>query len=185
MNATPDAEGRPAASPSAMPSATIPDWSREAVGAWQWHPSRKLLRAIRDYQRHRARRSLAAKIAARAAVLRYRFWSVVTGADIPPTTSIGGGLLMPHPNGIVIHPDAVIGPNCLLMQQVTLGAGRGGAPRLAGHVDVGAGAKVLGGVAIGTDAVIGACALVLRDVPAGITVAGVPAVPLAGRTSAR
>ena len=35
---------------------------------------------------------------------------------------------MPHPNGIVIHPDAEIGPNCLLFQQVTIGTREGRAP---------------------------------------------------------
>ena len=99
-------------------------------------------------------------------MLRYRFWSAVTGADIPINCVIGGGLLIPHPNGIVIHPDAAIGPNCLLFQQVTLGQGKNGVPRLGGHVDVGAGAKILGGVMIGDHARIGAMALVTCDVPA-------------------
>ncbi len=63
-------------------------------------------------------------------MLRHRFWSVVTGADIPLGCRIGGGLLLPHPNGVVIHPDAAIGPNCLIFQQVTLGVTCGGAPTL-------------------------------------------------------
>ena len=83
------------------------------------------------------------------AVLRHRFWSVTTGADIPLNCKLGGGLLIPHPNGIVIHPEAEVGPNCLIFQQVTLGAGDGGVPRLGGHVDIGAGAKVIGTVIIG------------------------------------
>jgi serine O-acetyltransferase len=82
---------------------------------------------------------------------------------------------MPHPNGIVIHPDAEIGPNCLIFQQVTLGTGSGGAPKLGGHVDVGAGAKILGGVTIGRDARIGANSVVLDDVPPGATAVGIPA----------
>ena len=102
---------------------------------------------------------------------------MVTGADIPVTSRLGGGLLLPHPNGIVLHPDAEVGPNCLLFQQVTLGTveGRAGAPRLGGHVDVGAGARILGPVRIGDHAVIGANAVVLSDVPAGCTAVGVPA----------
>ena len=46
---------------------------------------------------------------------------------------------------------------------------------LGGHVDIGAGAKVLGGVTIGAHAVIGANAVVLCDVPAGATAVGIPA----------
>jgi serine O-acetyltransferase len=107
----------------------------------------------------------------------HRFWSVVAGADIPLNTQIGGGLLLPHPNGIVVHPDVRIGPNCLLFQQVTIGsAGKdGGVPTLGGHVDVGAGAKVLGRIVIGDDVRIGANAVVLTDVPAGATAVGIPA----------
>jgi serine O-acetyltransferase len=112
------------------------------------------------------------------AALRHRFWTVISGADIPLNTSaIAGGLLLPHPNGVVIHPAAQIGPNCLLFQQVTLGTGpRPGTPRLGGHVDVGAGAKILGGVVIGDHAVIGANAVVVTDVPAWGVAVGVPAV---------
>lgn len=82
---------------------------------------------------------------------------------------------MPHPNGIVIHPHAKIGPNCLLFQQVTIGQRNGGVPRIGGHVDIGAGAKVLGPLAVGDHAVIGANAVVLKDVPMGATAIGIPA----------
>jgi serine O-acetyltransferase len=82
-----------------------------------------------------------------------------------------------HPNGVVIFPGSVIGPNCQIFQQVTIGVGgsRSGAPVLGGHVDVGAGAKILGGVKIGDHALIGANAVVLQDVPPGATAVGVPA----------
>jgi serine O-acetyltransferase len=157
-------------------SAQVPDWSREHKPFGAWQPSRALLASLRDYQRHRASRGPWAGLARRAAVLRHRFWSAVTGAEIPLNSRIAGGLLIPHPNGIVIHPDAEIGPNCLLLQQVTLGHGtRPGLPRLGGHVDIGAGAKVLGGVSIGDHARIGANAVVLSDIPAGATAVGIPA----------
>ena len=83
--------------------------------------------------------------------------------------------MLPHPNGIVIHPRAEIGPNCLLFHQVTIGQGEGGVPTLEGHVDVGAGAKVLGGLRIGKHAKIGANAVLLQDVPPGATAVGIPA----------
>jgi len=114
-------------------------------------------------------------------VIEHRFWSVVTGADVPLNCSIAGGLLIPHPNGIVIHPESRIGPNCLLFQQVTVGQGgkKPGCPSIEGHVDIGAGAKILGGVHIGAHAKIGANAVVLDDVPSGATVVGVPAKQVA------
>ena len=157
-------------------SAQTPDWTREHKRAWRWAPSRALLASVRAYQRHAASRSPLAALGRTAAVLRHRLWSVVTGADIPLNSRLGGGLLLPHPNGIVIHPQAQVGPNCLIFQQVTLGiGGRPGAPRIGGHVDIGAGAKILGGVVIGDHARIGANAVVLDDVPAGATAVGIPA----------
>ena len=154
-----------------MISSEIPDWSREKPREF-WDPSRKLLRSVRRYQ---ATRNPAVK---KWWVLVHRFWSVITQAEIHLNSKIGGGLMMPHPNGIVVHPKAVLGPNCLLFQQVTIGT-RGGSeddcPQIGGHVDVGAGAKILGNVTIGSHASIGANAVVLHDVEAGAVVAGIPA----------
>ncbi len=76
---------------------------------------------------------------------------------------------------MVIHPDAQIGPNCLLFQQVTIGSAHVGVPRIGGHVDIGAGAKVIGPIHVGDHACIGANAVVVKDVPAGATVVGIPA----------
>jgi serine O-acetyltransferase len=153
-------------------SASDPDMTREVPGRL-WDPGRRLLRSIRAYQG--AGPGPVGWVRRKLAVLAHRFWSVVTQAEIDLNAPIGGGLLIPHPNGIVIHPDVEIGPNCLIFQQVTLGQGRGGVPRLGGHVDIGAGAKVLGPVSVGDHAVIGANAVVLCDVPSGMMAVGVPA----------
>jgi serine O-acetyltransferase len=154
-------------------SASTPDWSRESKRFGQWAPGKSLLACLRAYQRLQGRP--LARIRRVPIVLRHRFWSAVCGADIPLNCRIDGGLLIPHPNGIVIHPDAHIGPNCLLFQQVTLGVTDGGAPMIGGHVDIGAGAKVLGELRVGDHARIGANAVVLDDVPEGATAVGVPA----------
>ena len=115
-------------------SAEVPDWSREHKAFWEWNPPRSLLASIRAYQRHRQAGGPLSRVLRMVAVLRHRFWSLATSSEIPLNGSWAGGLHMPHPNGIVLHPDAVIGPNCLLMQQVTLGVGsKPGVPRLGGH----------------------------------------------------
>jgi serine O-acetyltransferase len=157
-------------------SAVTPDWSREQKSFFAWDPSRSLLASIRSYQTLATSNNPLKNILIKVAVLRHRFWSVITGADIPINTQIAGGLLIPHPNGIVIHADTKIGPNCLIFQQVTIGSKDDSAPPIVeGHVDIGAGAKVLGEINIGNHAKIGANAVVLIDVPEGKSAVGVPA----------
>lgn len=152
----------------------VPDWNRERPERF-WEPSKQLLRSIRKYQHWQAKGGLLGSVFKRRWVLSHRFWSVVTGADIPLNCHLGGGLLLPHPNGIVIHPAAVIGNNCLIFQQVTIGQQNGGVPTLRDHVDVGAGAKILGKVELGAHSRVGANAVVLSDVASGTTVVGIPA----------
>lgn len=149
-------------SPPPNISSSVPDWTREETKPRSWNPSRALLRSIRDYQ---SAQGPLANLRRKVAVLRHRLWSIVTGADIPINATIGGGLLIPHPNGIVIHPHAQIGCNCLIFQQVTIGATSKGIPTIGGHVDIGAGAKIIGPVHIGDHARIGANAVVREDVP--------------------
>lgn len=156
-------------------SGTVPDWSRESPIRF-WHPSRQLLRTIRRYRYWRDR-GRTWRWVAQIYKFTHLFWGIVTSAEIDLNCDIAGGLLIPHPNGIVIHPEARIGPNCLIFQQVTIGAGGGkpGLPTIQGHVDIGAGAKILGGVVIGKHSRIGANAVVVHDVPAYATAVGIPA----------
>jgi serine O-acetyltransferase len=162
------------APPRPQVSATEPDWSRERPRRF-WDPSRRLIRALRRYQAARARGGVLGRLASRYWRLSHRFWTVVAQADIPLNADIAGGLVMPHPNGVVIHSKARIGPNCLIMQQVTIGQNKRERPVIGGHVDIGPGAKVLGGITIGEHARIGANAVVLHDVPPWAVAAGVPA----------
>jgi serine O-acetyltransferase len=149
------------------PVAEVADWAREKPRNF-WDPSRKLLLTIRSYQRWQGKTGISANLVRKWLILRHRFWSVITGADIPLNCNIGGGLLIPHPNGIVIHPEATIGVNCLIFQQVTIGTRNGpGLPRIGDHVDIGAGAKILGPIEIGAWAKIGANAVIVKDVESG------------------
>jgi serine O-acetyltransferase len=167
-------------------SAEEPDWSREARRPWEWSPSHALISSLRDYQKYATRSGIAALVVRKVAVLRHRFWSAVTGAEIPLNCRLGGGLLLPHPNGVVIHPEATIGANCLIFQQVTIGASGSGLPTIGGHVDIGAGAKVIGPIRIGNHAVIGANALVVFDVPdGGVVLAPTACIAPASPGSAR
>ena len=153
-------------------SAENPDWSREEVQQF-WDPGRKLLRSTRRYQAARARGGFG-RFAAKYWAANHRFWSVVTQSEIHLNCQIEGGLRLTHPTGIIIHPEAQIGPNCMIFHQVTLA----GKVVLGGHVDIGAGAKLLGPLTVGNHARIGANAVVTGDVEAGATMVGIPARPV-------
>ena len=159
-------------------SATEPEWGRERPRRF-WDGSRQLIRCLRRYQGIDASGRTGrwpGLLMRRLIVLQHRFWSIVCGCEIHLGTQIGGGLVLPHPIGIVIHPRVTIGPNCMIFQNVTLGTNRSAdVPRIGGHVDIGPGAVIIGNVTIGDHAVIGANAVVLRDVPEGAVVGGIPA----------
>jgi serine O-acetyltransferase len=156
-------------------SAEVSDWTRETKDFWQWDPGKSLLASIRSFQHNQRRRSPIGSFMRKQAVLRHRFWSVICGAEIPIDCQIGGGLMIPHPNGIVINAKATIGANCLIFQQVTIGATHRGIPRIGGQVDIGAGAKILGPIIVGDHAVVGANSVVVKNVLPATTVVGIPA----------
>lgn len=78
---------------------------------------------------------------------------------------------LPHGlNGIIVSHNAVIGKNCTIFHQVTIGEGNGGAPCIGDNFMIGAGAKLIGGIKIGNNVKIGAGCVVAKDVPDGATV---------------
>lgn len=84
-------------------------------------------------------------------------------------------LRLVHPTGIVISDSTIIGKDCTIYQNVTLGKKDEHAPTLGDNVTIYANAVVIGNVHIGDNAVIGAGSVVLKDVPAGEVWAGNPA----------
>lgn len=104
---------------------------------------------------------------------------IVTSSEMPNRAAIGGGLLISHGHGIFLHCDAVLGENCNLGHDVTIGVGgRGdkrGTPVLGDRVYVGPGAKIFGAIRIGNDVAIGANAVVTKDIPDNAVAVGIPA----------
>jgi serine O-acetyltransferase len=97
---------------------------------------------------------------------------------IDAQAEIGEGLYIGHSGGTHINNEAVIGRNCDIGHQVTIGTsamGRKGSPQLGDQVYVGAGAKIIGKIRVGAGAKVAANSLVMTNVPAGATVMGVPA----------
>lgn len=85
---------------------------------------------------------------------------------------------MPHLNGIFIHQNAVIGENCTIFHQVTIGANEHRkefwlAPKIGDSCYIGVGAKIIGGITIGDNVRIGANAVVTQNVAENMTVVGV------------
>lgn len=102
----------------------------------------------------------------------------LTGIEIHPGALIGHRLIIDHGMGIVIGETAVIGDDCTIYHQVTLG-GTGKEklkrhPTIGNNVLIGAGAKLLGPIVIGDNVKIGAGAVVLKSVESNKTVVGVP-----------
>lgn len=101
------------------------------------------------------------------------------GIELPYTATVGRRVVIEHQSGIVIHGASIIGDDCIIRQNCTLGIRRVDrpteAPVLGQGVDVGAGAVILGDVRIGDRARIGANAVVLADVPSDASAVGIPA----------
>lgn len=101
---------------------------------------------------------------------------IITGIEIFSQTKIKEKLYMPHFGGIFINPNAVIGKNCRILNDVTIGAKKFGhkeSPTIGNDVTIGTGAKVLGPIKVGDGAIIGAGCVVMKSVPEGATVVNV------------
>lgn len=78
---------------------------------------------------------------------------------------------LPHGlNGIIVSDEAIIGSNCTIFHQVTIGNGVDGAPSIGNNVYIGAGAKITGKIKIGNNVKIGTNCVVVEDVPDNSTV---------------
>jgi serine O-acetyltransferase len=95
---------------------------------------------------------------------------------ISADAEIGAGLLLIHPHNVLVG-DSVIGENCLLFHEVTLGTNansEGEFPELGNNVDIYVGARVLGKLRVGDGAKIGANCVVTSSIPDGCTVVPAP-----------
>jgi len=110
------------------------------------------------------------------------------GADFVPGMDIGPGLIMPHPNGVVMGNGLRMGANISLGDGITLGVKQPDVPPGQDEFPtVGDGAIILshavlaGPVTIGNYAQVGANTVVLSDVADHAVVFGVPARKVAMR----
>ena len=116
---------------------------------------------------------------------------IIFACDIAYQVKIPENIKLPHQGvGLVIGPGVILGNNCKIYHNVTLGAKdnyakkcvdsdvwgkKDGFPRIGDNVLIGTGACVLGNIKIGNNVIIGANSVVLSDVPDNVVVAGNPA----------
>lgn len=104
------------------------------------------------------------------------------GIEIHYKATIGPGLMIAHPRGIVIGQNVRAGRDLKLYSSVVLGVKRTGVtdqPKLGDNVTLYAGAKVLGPCHVGDNAIVAANAVVIDDIPANTCVGGIPARTIA------
>jgi serine O-acetyltransferase len=115
----------------------------------------------------------------------YLFWYVLTrnlyGIELPRKAQVGRRFHIAHQGGIVISDEAIIGDDCMIRQNVTIGAGgqrsrRGRRkPTLGDGVEIGPGAAIVGGISLGDGVRVGPNAVVMTNVPPGASVFAPPA----------
>ena len=94
----------------------------------------------------------------------FRFLTACSISFHPPSKT-----RFPHPVGIVIGkpPGTLLGKNCTVMQNVTIGVRRIGdtqGPKIGDNVFIGPGAVILGNIIIEDNVVIGPNVVVLQDI---------------------
>lgn len=102
----------------------------------------------------------------------YELYQYENSSSIAYNSSFVNEPCFPHGmKSIFISGDAIIGSNCIIFQQVTIGsvtlpdARSMGAPVIGDNCYIGAGAKIIGKVNIGNNVRIGANTVVYKDVP--------------------
>ncbi|MHA8095458.1 serine O-acetyltransferase [Aquirufa lenticrescens] len=100
------------------------------------------------------------------------------GFQIPSTTNIGDGFYIGHFGVVVINDKSIIGKNCNIAHNVTIGqistGIKAGCPCIGNSVWIGAGAVIVGKIFIGDDVLIAPNSFVNFDVPSNSLVIGNP-----------
>jgi serine O-acetyltransferase len=107
---------------------------------------------------------------------------MLTGCDLAYQASVGPGLVLYHPTGVVIGPDCRIGARATVMQGATIGsdavavgAARAASPFIGDDAFIGPGAVVTGPVVLGDRVRVGANAVVLSSFADDVVLVGAPA----------
>ena len=116
---------------------------------------------------------------------KYKNLSLKLGFSIP-TGVFEEGLSIAHYGTIVVNPNAKVGKNCRIHEDVNIGATNGSekAPQIGNNVFIATGAKIIGDITIADDVAIGANAVVVKSInEPGTTWGGVPAKKISSNSS--
>ena len=120
-------------------------------------------------------------------VVLLHHYSIRYGIDISRDARIGSGFYIGHFGGIFVNAGVVIGDNCNISQDVTIGrqnrGERAGCPTIGNNVYIAPGAKIIGRLTVGDHAAVGANAVVVNDIAPHTSVGGIPARPISERGS--
>jgi serine O-acetyltransferase len=101
----------------------------------------------------------------------YKAYQGMNGCSIAWNSDLAGVPCLPHGlHGIFISATSKIGKNCVIFQQVTIGANilpdskSAGSPTIGDNCYIGAGAKIIGHIKVGNNVRIGANCVVYDDV---------------------
>ena len=103
---------------------------------------------------------------------------ILYNSSIPYECELGKGTRFGYGGiGVVLHKRVIIGNNCMIGSNVTVGgkSGHYEVPVIGNHVYLATGSKILGPISIGNNVSVGANAVVIKSVPDNAIVAGVPA----------
>ncbi len=108
-----------------------------------------------------------------------RHYSYKFGFQIPFTTKMGKGLYFSHFGTVVINKNVIIGENCNINHNVTIGrqnrGSKKGSPTIGNFVWMGTGSVIVGKITIGDNVLIAPNSYVNFDVPSNSVVIGNPA----------
>jgi serine O-acetyltransferase len=102
------------------------------------------------------------------------------GCSISSTARIYGGVIFPHPQGIVIGGETIIGDRTWIFQNVTMGGapGKSGQPNIGNDCRIYTGSVIFGPIEIGDGVTIGANAVVSKSIPAHTLVKSAPTISI-------
>ena len=133
------------------------------------------IRLLRKYSFYRYSGNLFQQLLSRIILIRLHRLAFKLGFYIPKDV-FGPGLYIPHSGSVVVNPNALIGANCQINNNVVIGQVRGKCPTIGDNCFIGSGAVICGDIKIGDNCWIGANSVVTHSFEENnVLIAGNPA----------